>query len=435
MTRQRTMDGVYAVFDWIFRGALGAALLFSLACTEQVTSSIACPELCTDESATLRDTVLTGALVLDTTFSGFPLLGESRDIALVARGDTADVRLIARFDTLPSTFLPPAPQPDSLIARVDSATYLFSVDTTFKKPTVPITIDAFDVDTTAADTVPATLLPLFRADRLIGSATYLPADVKDTLRLALSDSAVLAKARAGTRLRIGLRMRTAPGQSASVLVNGGQFTPRVRFRVSGDTTVKPDTVFPSSHTPETVVSIASSLLLYPLHAAGALPPPTSDRLALGGIAGARSYLRFDVPGIVLDSVQVIRASLQLTQRPSRFLGGNRDTVTVVTQAVVAGAAVTDIYTASQFLGSSLSFPVDTLRLVPRDSGARSLEIVNIVRAWRIVGTARTPRALVIRAAEEGLLAGELNFFSADGPDAVRPRLRLTYVPRRGFGLP
>jgi hypothetical protein len=190
-----------------------------------------------------------------------------------------------------------------------------------------------------------------------------------------------------------------------------------------------------SRTPTTDPSIAASLLVYPLHAAGALPAPTSDRLALGGIAGARSYLRFDIPAIVLDSVQVIRASLQLTQRPSRAAGGDQDTLTVITQAVVAGAAVTDVYTASQFLGSPRSFPVDTLRLIPRDSGARSLEIVNIVRAWRIVGTARTPRALVIRAAEEGLLAGELNFFSADGPAAVRPRLRLTYVPRRGFGLP
>ena len=427
-------NGVYAVPDRILRGALGAALLFTLAgCSEQVSSSIACPELCTDQSATLRDTLLVGSVVLDTTFSGFPLLGESRDIALVARGDTADVRIIARFDTLPARFLPAAPQPDSLIARVDSATYLFRVDTTFRKPTVPVTIEAFDVDTTATDTVPTTLLPLFRDDRRLGSATYLPADLKDTLRLPLDNDAVLAKIRAGAHLRIGLRMR-AP-QSTSLLVAGTQFTPRVRFRVSADTTVRPDTVFPVSRTPATDPSIASSLLLYPLHAAGALPPPPSDRLALGGIAGARSYLRFDIPAIVLDSVQVIRASLLLTQRPSRFLGGNRDTITVLTQPVVAGAAITDVFTASQFLGSPLAFRVDTLRLVPRDSGSRSLEIVNIVRAWRLVGTARTPRALVVRAAEEGLLAGELNFFSVDGPDALRPKLRLTYVPRRGFGLP
>jgi hypothetical protein len=66
---------------------------------------------------------------------------------------------------------------------------------------------------------------------------------------------------------------------------------------------------------------------------------------------------------------------------------------------------------------------------------KSIEIINIVRAWRIVGTSRTPRALVLRVPEEGLRAGEVNFFSMDAPAAVRPRLRLTYVPRRGFGLP
>lgn len=420
--------------DRILRGALGAALLLALgACSEQVTSSLGCPELCTDQSATLRDTVLTGAVVVDTTFTGFPLLGTSRDIALVARGDTADVRLITRFDTLPNTFVPRAPQPDSLIARVDSATLLFRVDTTFQKPKVAVTIEAFDVDTTAADTVPTTLLPLFRADRLIGSATYQPADVKDTLKLPLNNAAVLAKMRSGARLRIGLRLRAA--QSTSLLIVGSVFTPRVRFRVSADTTVPPDTVFPSSKTPASDASIASSLLIYPLYAAGAQGRPPSDRIAIGGIGGARTYLRFDIPAIVIDSVQVIRASLLLTQRPSRFAGGRQDTVTVLTNPVIAGLAVTDVFTASQFLGSPLRFPVDTLRLIASDSGEKSLEVVSIVRAWRFVGTARTPRALVLRAVEEGLLAGEVNFFSSDGPLAVRPRLRLTYVPRRGFGLP
>lgn len=434
MTRRASSDGVYVVSHRILRGALGATLLLALgACSEQVTSSLACPELCTDQSAALRDTVLTGAVVLDTTFTGFPLLGETRNIALVARGDTADVRIIARFDTLPNTFVPAAPQPDSLIARVDSAALIFQVDTAFQKPTVPITIDAFDVDTTAADTVPVTLLPLFRADRLIGSATYLPADVKDTLRLPLDNAALLTKIRSGSRLRVGLRLRASGSQS--LLVVGNAFAPRVRFRVSADTTVDPDTVFLSSRTPASDPSISTSLLLYPLKAAGALAQPAPDRLALGGIAGARTYLRFEIPAIVLDSVQVIRASLSLTQRPSRFGGGRGDTLTVITHAVIAGPAITDIYTASQFLGAPGNFPVDTLRLVASDSGEKSLEIVNIVRAWRFVGTARTPRALVLRVPEEGLRAGEVNFFSVDGPAALRPRLRLTYVPRRGFGLP
>ncbi len=420
--------------DRILRGALGAALLLALgACSEQVTSSLGCPELCADESATLRDTVLLGAVELDTIFTGFPLPGTTRDFALVARGDTADVRIITRIDTLPNTFLPPAPQPDSLIAQVDSAIYMFQVDTTFRKPRIPITIDAYDVDTTAADTVPATLLPLFRPDRLIGSATYQPAEVKDTMRLPLVNAAILAKIRSGARLRVGLKLRAA--QSASLLVTGNAFTPRVRFRVSADTTVKPDTVYATSLTPVGDAAIAASLVTYPLKAAGELGPPPTDRITVGGIAGARTYFRFVIPAIVIDSVTVIRASLQLTQLPSRSAGGNQDTLTLIALPVTAGPAVTDIYTASQFLGSPIDFPVDTLRLIPRDSGQRLLEIKNIVRAWRIVGTTRTPRALVLRAAEEGLLPGELNFFSITGPAAVAPRLRLTYVPRRGFGLP
>jgi hypothetical protein len=425
---------VYVVSDRIIRGALGATLLLALgACSEQVTSSLGCPELCADESATLRDTVLLGSVVLDTTFMGFPLLGQSRDLALVARGDTADVRLVARFDTLPSTFLPPAPQPDSLIAFVDSAAFLFTVDTAFEKPKVPIVIEAFDVDTTANDTIPTTLLPLFRADRLIGSRTYLPTEVKDTLALPLVNAKVLEKVRGGTHLRIGLRLRS--GQSTTLLVTGSAFQPRLRFRVSADTTVKPDTAFVTSKTPTEDASIASSLLFYSVKAAGVLPAPPPDRLALGGIGGARTYMRFDIPPIVLDSVQVIRASLTLTQRPSRSTGGNQDTLTVITVPVTAGEAVTDLFTASQFLASPQSFPVDTLRLIPRDSGAKSLEIVNIVRAWRVVGPVRTPRALVLTVPQESRRAGEVNFFSSDAPETLRPRLRLTYVPRRGFGIP
>jgi hypothetical protein len=413
---------------------MGAVLLLALgACSEQVTSSLGCPELCTDQSATLRDTVLNESVVLDTTLTGFPLLGSIRELSLVSRGDTADIRVVARFDTLPRSFIPAAPQPDSLIARVDSATMIFLIDTAFVKPTVPVTIDAFDVDTTADDTTRAALVPLFRADRLIGSTTYQPADLKDTLRLTLDNAALLQKISANARLRIGLRLRAA--QSATLRISGTSFAPRVRFRVSADTTVQPDTVFLTSRTPVDDPAVASGLALFPVYAAGLLPPAPPDLLAIGGIGGARSYLRFVIPPIVLDSVQVIRASLELTQRPSRFAGGNRDTLTVITSAVLAGPGVTDVFTESQFLSPFGVFGVDTLRLIPRDSALRTVEIVNLVRAWRTVGTTRATRAIVLSVPQEASSPGELNFFSSDAPPELRPRLRLTYVPRRGFGIP
>src|SRR5687768_4059867 len=56
MRRTATTDGVYVVCDRFLRGALGAALMLALGgCSENVASSLACPELCTDQSAQLKD--------------------------------------------------------------------------------------------------------------------------------------------------------------------------------------------------------------------------------------------------------------------------------------------------------------------------------------------------------------------------------------------
>jgi len=434
MMRFTTTDGVYGVPDRIVRGAMGIVLLLALgACSEQVTSSLGCPELCSDQSASLKDTVLTEAVVLDTTLMGYPQLGTTRDLSLVTRGDTADVRVVARFDTLPTQYVPPTPKPDSLIALVDSATMIFVVDTNFVRPTSAITIDAFDVDTTAVDTARSTLLPLFRPDRLIGSATFQPVQVRDTLRLPLSNAALLAKIQSGSRLRVGLRLRE--GSFPTLRLAGSVFAPRVRFRVSTDTTVVPDTVYLSSGTPAGDPTVASALTLYPVLGAGVLPPPPQELLAIGGIAGARTYLRFAIPPIVLDSVQVIRASLELTQKPPRYAGGSGDTLTLLTSAVLAGPLVTDVPTELSFLAPFGTFTVDTLRVIPGQVMVRRIEIVNLVRAWRVVGAEKATRAIVLTVPQEGSSPGELNFYSSDAPADVRPRLRLTYVPRRGFGIP
>lgn len=426
-------DGVYLVPDRIVRGALGIALLLALgACSEDVTSSLGCPELCSDQSATLRDTVLTDAIVLDTTLTGYPLLGTTREVSLVNRGDTADIRLVARFDTLPNRFVPSAPQADSSITFVDSATMIFVIDTTFVRPTRPVTIDAFDVDTAAADTNRAALVPLFRPDRLIGSTTFQPAELRDTLRLKLDNAALLAKIQANAKLRVGLKIRD--GSFPTVRVSGTAFAPRVRFRVSADTTVKPDTVNLYSNSPSDVI-VASGLAMFPVYAAGLLPPPPQDILAVGGINGARTYVRFSIPPIVLDSVQVLRASVELTQIPSRSAGGSGDTLTVLTSAVLAGPQVTDVATELNFLAPLGAFPVDTLRLMPTVGALRTVEIVNLVRAWRVVGATKATRAIVLSVVQEGSSPAELDFYSSEAPTDVRPRLRLTYVPRRGFGIP
>ncbi|MDB4898581.1 MAG: hypothetical protein JWN53_389, partial [Gemmatimonadetes bacterium] len=402
-------------------------------CSEQVTGSLGCPDLCTDQSAQLRDTTLVGAVVLDSTLMGYPELGATRDMALVAQGDTADVRLVARFDSLPRTYVPVTATPDSNVKFVDSAQVKLLIDTTFARPTIAVTIQAFDVDTTADDTTRASLVPLFRNDRLIGTTILQPADTSDTLRVTISNAAVLDKITNGTHLRIGLRISAAA--PVKLHIAGNSVAPYLRYRISSDTTIAAVTVALHSATPADNTPVANALLFYPVIASPLQPQPASDRIAVGGIAGARTYIKFDIPAIVLDSVQVIRGTLQLNQLPTRVAGGGKDTLTLYVQPVVASPLVTDVATAIRFLASPTLYGIGTSYIVAGDSGQRDLEIVNLVRAWRAFGTKNTQRAVVLRSLQEGSAAGELDFTSSDGLLALRPRLRLTYVPRRGFGLP
>jgi hypothetical protein len=108
---------------------------------------------------------------------------------------------------------------------------------------------------------------------------------------------------------------------------------------------------------------------------------------------------------------------------------------VFTQPVLASPTITDIFTASQFLGGARAYGVDSVRFAVRDSGLKSIELVNLVRFWKQVGGANSSRSIVLRALEEGATPAEANIFSNEGSVAERPRLRLTYVPRHGFGIP
>jgi hypothetical protein len=419
----------------LIRGALGALLLFAIsACSEKLTSSLGCPQLCGDQSATLFDTTLTGTMTLDTALTGFPLLGGAREFTLLSQGDTVDVRVVVRFDTIPNTFRHPNASVDSAVTRLDSATLIFTVDTSIGRPTVPITLDAYDVDTTAVDTLRSALIPLFRPDRLLGSATYQPTDIRDTLKLPISSAAVLARAKAGSHLRIGLRLRptTAP---AKLRVSGSDFAPRLTYRVSPDTLVRPDTIRFTSFTPANDPNLATVFALYPIIVAGAQPIPGPGVLAVGGVGGTRVFMRFALPPLLVDSVTVVRASLILQQLPSRVAASSADTIALVVNPIIAGPQITDPFLLSQFSASGAVVGLDSVRFVPKDGGQRSIELVNLFRVWRNAGTVNSIRAIVIRASQEASSAAEIDFVSTEGPLAQRPRIQLTYVPRRGFGLP
>jgi hypothetical protein len=407
--------------------SLGTA---AAACGEDLESGAACPVLCPGQNLTVFDTTLE-AVSLDTTVLGIPGFGTEASLFLVSRGDTLDVRAVVRFDTLPSTFLKGLA--DSAITRLDSAYVRFIVNAEATKVRGSVRFDLFDVDTAESDSVAAVVRSLFRPDRRIGSLTLDSAQVKDSLRIPISNVALLRKIVAKARLRVGVQVTAARGAQVDLGSLEGGAGAVLRFDPAPeDSAVLPLTVTPKSGTPPGEEIVAGDYLDYPL-IFKAPAGPGSTLLGVGGIPNRRAYLRFALPSRILDSSTVLRASLILTQQPNRSINA-RDTLALVPELSLASEEVTDI-TRSSFLLAGFAF--DTLRVAPGDSGTRVLEVATAVRQWAAQSgaTIKQQQAIVLRSTREGTSPFEVFLSSREAPAAHRPRLRVNYALRSSFGIP
>jgi len=406
---------------------LGAA---ASACGEDLESGAACPVLCPGQNLTVFDTTFE-AVSLDTTIQGIPGFGTEGSLYLAARGDTLDLRGVVRFDTLPSTFLKGLG--DSVITRLDSAYVLFVVNAEATKVKGSVRFDAFDVDTAESDSVAAVVRSLFRADRRIGSVTLDSAQVKDSIRIPISNVALLRKIAAKARLRVGVQVSSASGAEVDLGSLEGGAGALLRFDPAPeDSAVLPLTVTPKSGTPPGDAVVAGDYLDYTL-VFKAPAVPNGSLLGVGGIPNRRTYLRFSLPSRILDSSTVLRASLILTQQPNRSINV-RDTLALVPELSLASEEVTDI-TRSTFLLAGFAF--DTLRVAPGDSGTRVLEVATAVRQWasQAGSTIKQQQAIVLRSTREGTSPFEVLLSSREAPAALRPRLRVNYSLRSSFGIP
>lgn len=410
------------------------------ACSEKLEAGKTCPLLCPEQAISLRDTTI-DAVVTDTTVLGLPPIGSESFLMLASHGDTVESRVIVRFDTLRQTFTG-AGSTDSVITKIDSATLVTPIakPDSAHRPASPITIEVYDVDTrdttsTATDTAASILAPLFRSDRLLGSKTFRPESLTDTLRIPISTDSVLDRVQNGTKLRVGFRLVTAAGRGYDLRIgstsSGRPVT--LRIKASKDTAATPVTRTPLSSTPKDKPFLAGPLADYTVVLKGSTGASPA-LLAVGGVPSRRTLLRFDVPSRIIDSTTIVRASLILTQVPNRRVSA-RDSVWIFPNAILAAPAVTNAATLLQFLGTNGQFGLDSIRVAPGDSGQRVFELVGLVRTWRGNSTTVSPRAIALRSGTEGQAPGEIDFVSTKGALAQRPRLRITYVPQTSFGIP
>lgn len=409
------------------------------ACSEDLENGGACPALCPGQELDIREIVIDPAIVFDSVLAGYPEVGFEPGLLLAARAESLETRAVVRFDTLIRGFRPPNVDTVEAVRMVDSATLNVRVRRTRFPLPASFQLLAYDVtDTTVADSLPRDLLPLFTPDRLLGSIVVDSTGLTDTTTIRIPiDTAMLLDVieQPAALFRIGLRI-LAPGP-VEVIVRSTEeatYAPRLRYRVSPDTNVSVALIAPSSATPRSPLFLSS---VFEDHALINRAPRINvvDRITVGGLPGLRSYLRFDLPLWLTDSAAVLRARLELVQEPIRGMNSD-DTLVVKAQMSLAGHTVTDLRRVMRLLAPEGLFIADSLVLVPGDSGLRSLELNALVRQWRSIDGVRPfPSALVLRSTREGLTASGVRFFGLDGDPALRPRLRVSYVPATPFGQP
>ena len=412
------------------RLAITAAFLFSISsCSENLDSSGVCDVLCPSIGGSVKTDTLLASITLDTTVQSSSGLGTEPALLLANRPDTLDTRVVIRFDSLPAKFIPTG-DTSQAIQSVDSAYILLSLDTLSIKGSDVVTIEAYDVDTTADDTVTADVLALFRPDRFISSQSFTRAQLTDSLKYYIDNATVLSKLQNGERLRVGLKATgTTSSQLTFASTEGGR-SPILFFRATPDTTTAPLTVLPLSQTPANESLVAQRLADYTIIAeAPPAAPPTV--LSVGGLPPRRVLVRFDIPSKYIDSSTVVRATLLLNQIANPALDP-ADTIRVVPQVVLAGTAVTDPTKAAQIIAN---ISADTLKLTPGNGGKIAVELAAAFSLWRTQPADSLPRSIVLKSQAEATSPVELRFSSSEDIAALRPRLRISYTTRVPLGLP
>jgi hypothetical protein len=413
--------------------ALVATLaVFLGACDENLDGGTACPILCPQQQLTLQDTTLF-AVELDTSIAGFPSLGSEVQFFIASLGDTLETAAIVRFDSLPQTFRRLNSVDDSTIVAVDSA-YVRLALVAGDTIDAPTTIEVYDVDLDGAEEAdPTSVTSAFTPDRLLGSATIAGADLQDSAKVFIDNARLLERIQRvpnGNRLRVGIRVTSTGNNRLSALSTNGGGVPLLIFRPSVDTAVPKITVLPMSRTPlDAFESLALADYQVVLRAP---PPPASDVVRVGGLPGSRAYFRFNIPSNIIDSTNIVRATLILTQTPSPGAPEPDDSIGILPKRVIASPAVTDISRAMTLTQGG----ADSTRMTGGGAGDRLFEIIGLVRAWAQTSPDSTPRAMTLESSVEGALPRQVDFFSTGAANAaVRPRLRLTFLPRREETLP
>jgi hypothetical protein len=269
---------------------------------------------------------------------------------------------------------------------------------------------------------------LYRVSRRVDSTTTFAALEAQLTAAALLDSVAVAVSQKTGDIRFRLQGETL-GRLAVPPEDSGRFglalgiraQAPTGIRLSNSTSLPKYTTYGRVEVADTAKQHQTQGPVSPdrgLYVLSREPPADADLLVLGGRRGSRVLIRFQLPALIHDSGQLIRAALALTPTeplyglPNDGLGGS----------LVARGVLADLGPKSPPLTSAALFGSVSLKEGSADT--IRVDVRQLVEQWRVKNG--PPPVLFLGLDPEGGSFMQPSFFSTRSP-AGGPRLRITYA--------
>jgi len=217
-------------------------------------------------------------------------------------------------------------------------------------------------------------------------------------------------------------------------VNSEGFTPRLTYDPSPDTAVRawlvPTRANIAASSPERFR--AQSLVVQ-----DRTPLLNDGSLEAGGLVAVRSLMQLKIPRKFLASVTIVRASLDMVQRPLRAVPGAQEGVRMRLRVGIAGPALgSDPRRIVEFLDPTIEgVLLPSLRITPADSGVKSFDVGAALRLWITQDSTRATNFVLYSEGEVFQEQRPAFYSRRNSNPALRPRLRVTYTTPREGAIP
>lgn len=383
---------------------LGLALA---GCEESLLTPSVCPEFCPPGVLEVRDTLLADVFTGDGFFEGYRLPHEAPELQVAGGDSLIETAALIRFSRFSATYSGTDTSVSRTIQRTDSFRIRLHIarrnaaakGMVLGLHWVPVSVDS--------STEYSEILPFLDDSTLVGTIA-LPDEFRfGTVSTVVRGDAFPNYVPDSLQIALAVCLRTPQPAFATLAASDsaavGTITRYVQVD-SGNTRVTRS----DSRTGE-----FDTFVFKPL------PPVGPNTLRIGGAAAARALLRARIPASIVDSNQIVRATLLLTP-VGPVLGASGDTLRLRAHAIGA-----DLGPKSPLIQEPDTAAVGSARVPVGSGGPVQIDVTPVINAWR--RNPNLPRALMLRIVPEAASVGTVDVYSTSSASG-KPALRITYLP-------